>query len=177
MEKNKMLVENRNFIGIGKMLVYTPAEDWNIPNLHFIVSESSDKIYEAVNLEFGLVAIGESGIDSVRNLVNLTCTYILSVIKDGNGYKELREIARKNFMPEYWAEYRGIEFDLAETGDDLSHDFDKRINRAVYESFTDELKKALRRGAQQAAEEIISLLSMCPPIVEYKEINKGQTAA
>jgi hypothetical protein len=85
------------------------------------VSKSGDKIYEAVNLEFGLVAIGESGSVSAGHLANLVCTYILSVIKNGNGYKELREIVRNQFMADYWCEYRGIEFDLAETGDDLSH--------------------------------------------------------
>jgi hypothetical protein len=111
-----MAIEGRNFIGIGKILIDTPAEDWNIPALHFIVSKSGDRIYEAVNLEFGLVSIGESGPDSARSLATLTCSYILSVINEGNGYKEMRETARKNFMADYWAEYRGIEFDLAETG-------------------------------------------------------------
>jgi hypothetical protein len=176
-KERQMPAEDRNFIGIGKIFIDTPAEDWNIPNLHFIVSESADKIYEAVNLEFGLVAIGESDIDSVSGLVTLASSYILSVIKDGNGYKELREIARKSFMSDYWAEYRGIEFDLAETGDDLSHYIDKNINKAIRESFNDEIKKALEQGAKRVADEIISLLSMRPPVVEYKAIHKGRTAA
>jgi hypothetical protein len=106
-----MAIEGRNFIGIGKILIDTSAEDWNIPALHFIVSRSGDKIYEAVNLEFGLVSIGESGPDSACGLATLTCSYILSVINEGNGYKELREIARKNFMADFRAEYRGLETD------------------------------------------------------------------
>ncbi|MDR1363565.1 MAG: hypothetical protein LBJ35_05900 [Spirochaetaceae bacterium] len=172
-----MVIEDRIFVGIGKILIDTPAEDWNIPNLHFIVSKSGDKTYEAVNLEFGLVAVGESGVDAAGDLASLACAYILSVIHEGNGYKELRDIVRKNFMADYWAEYRGIEFDLAETGDDLSHDIDKRINKAIQESFSDELRKALERGAKQAASEIIAMFSVRPPIVEYKEIQKERAAA
>jgi hypothetical protein len=171
------MIEGRKFVGIGKILIDTPAEDWNIPNLHFIVSKNGEKIYEAINLEFGLVFVGESGTDSARGLATLICAYILAVIKNGNGYKELRETVRKTFMADYWSEYRGIEFDLAETGADLSHDLDKRINKAIQESFSDELKKALERGAKQAANEILSLLVIRPPVVEYKAIHEERTVA
>ncbi|MDR0637925.1 MAG: hypothetical protein LBG27_03315 [Spirochaetaceae bacterium] len=170
-------MEDRKFIGIGKILIDTPSEEWNIPNLHFIVCESGEKTYEAVNLEFGLVSIGESGMDAAKDLTTLTWTYVLSVIKDGNGYKELREMVRKNFMFDYWAEYRGIEFDLAETSSDLSHDYNKRINIAIRESFTDELKEALKRSANQTAEKIVFLLSVRPPVVEYKEIYEKRRVA
>jgi hypothetical protein len=44
-------------------------------------------------------------------------------------------------MSDYWAEYRGIEFDLAETGDDLSHYLEKRINKAIRESLLWEIKE------------------------------------
>jgi hypothetical protein len=94
----------------------------------------------------------------------------VSVIKDGNGYKELREIARNSFMSEFWCIYRGIEFDLAETSDDLSHYFDKRINKAIQDSFNDKLKEAIRHGAGNAADEILSMLAVRPPIVEYREV-------
>jgi hypothetical protein len=172
-----MAIEDRNFVGIGKILIDSPATVWNIPNLHFIVGRSGDKIYEAVSLEFGLVSIGKSAVDSVRDLTNQICTYILSVINDGGGYKELCGIVRKSFMADYWAEYRGIEFDLAETGRDLSHDLDWLINKAIQESFSNELMKVIERDAKQAAAEIISLLSVRPPVVEYKEIQEERAAA
>jgi hypothetical protein len=169
-------VEGRNFIGIGKILIDTLAEDWNIPNLHFIVSKSGEEIYEAINLEFGLVFIGKSASDSASGLATLICTHILAVI-NGNGYIELRETARNNFMGEYWCAYRGIEFDLAETGEDLSHDIDKRINKAIQDSFTDELMKAIEQDAKQKAKELLNLFAIRPPVVEYKEVQKGRTAA
>jgi hypothetical protein len=172
------MVEGRTFIGIGKILIDTPGEDWNIPNLHFLVSKSDENTYEAVNLEFGLVSTGSSGSDSARRLVEHTCGYLVSVIKDGNGYRELREIVRKDFMSDYWAEYRGIEFDCAERGEDLSHYLDKRINRAIQESFNEELKKALEQGAARVANEILSMLTMVrATVVEYKEIHEKRVAA
>ena len=164
-------VEGRNFVGIGKIFVDTPAEDWNIPHLHFIVSKSGEETYEAISLEFGLVFVGKSVTDSAHGLAMLACTYVLSVINSGNGYKELRETVRNKFMADFWCEYRGIEFDLAETGGDLSHDLDKRINKAIVESFREELKKALTHNAKRSANEIISMFAIHPPFVEYKKIN------
>jgi hypothetical protein len=171
------MVEGRTFTGIGKILIDTPGEDWNIPNLHFLVSRSGENIYEAVNLEFGLVSTGKSGSDSARRLVEHTCGYLMSVINEGNGYRELREIVRKDFMSDYWAEYRGIEFDFAEKGDDLSHDLDKRINKAIQESFNEELKKAIEQGAERVAAEILSrLTTVRATVVEYKEISERRAA-
>jgi hypothetical protein len=171
------MTDGRNFIGIGKIFIDTPAEDWNIPNLHFIVSKNSGNVYEAVNLEFGLVSTGKSEVECVRFLVRLVCVYIFSVINDGNGYKELRETVRKPFMADYWAEYRGIEFDLAETRRDLSHDIDRQINKAIHQTFSEELKKALKQEAAQVANEILSWLSLVTSSVEYKEIRQERDAA
>jgi hypothetical protein len=175
--KEITMIEGRSFIGIGKIFIDTPAEDWNIPSLHFIVSEVDKKTYEAINLEFGLVTVGQSGMAAAQDLATLACTYILSVIRGPNGYKELRDVVRNPFMTEYWCEYRGMEFDLAETGDDLSHYLDRQINKAIKESFNDELKKALELGAKQAAAEILSLFALRPPIVEYKEICTQRSVA
>jgi hypothetical protein len=172
-----MSVENRKFIGIGKIFIETPSVEWNIPHLHFLISETIPKTYEAINLEFGLVSTGESGMEAAGNLATLVHSHIISVIYDGNGYEELRETVRKAFMADYWTEYRGIEFDLAETGDDLSNNIAKHINKAIQESFNDELKKALKQEAGKAANEIISLLSLRAPVVEYKEIKERKNAA
>ena len=167
--------EKRNFIGIGKILFDTPAEDWNIPNLHFIVSRCGEAVFEAVNLEFGLVAIGDSGLNAAQGLASLASTYLISVIKEGKGFKELRELVKKNVLFDLWGEFRAIEFQLAETGDDLSHHLYKHINKTLYNSFSDKVKEALERKAGDMAEEILSLLSMRPPLVEYQEI-EGKAA-
>jgi len=120
----------RNFIGIGKIIIDTPTEVWNVPHLHFIVSKCDNETFEAVNLEFGLVSIDKTGWDAAQGLASLACTYLISVINEGNGFKELQETVRQNPFHDLWGEFRKIEFELAETGDDLSHHFDKRINRA-----------------------------------------------
>jgi hypothetical protein len=59
---------------------------------------------------------------------------------------------------------------LAEAGEDLSHSLDKRLNKAIQGKFNDDIKAAIRRGAGNATEEIIAMLSMRPPLMEYKEL-------
>ena len=158
----------RKFIGIGKIFIDTPTEIWNIPHLHFIVSKC-DESFEAINLEFGLVAIDKTGWDAAQSLASLAVTYLFSVIKEGNGLKELQEIVRKNALYDLWGEFWGIEFELAEAGDDLSHHFEKRINRAFKEVIIDKLKETIERKADDLLGEIMELLSMRPPLIEYKE--------
>jgi hypothetical protein len=109
---------DRTYIGIGKILFDTPGADWNIPNLHFLVSRCDGNLYEAVNLEFGLVSIGESSPEAAEGLVKLILTYLAAVLKKDTGFKELQESVRTNFLPELWGEYRGIEFERARTGGD-----------------------------------------------------------
>jgi hypothetical protein len=166
----------RNFIGIGKIIIDTPAEKWNVPHLHFIVSKCDNETYEAVNLEFGLVSIDKTGWDAAQGLASLACTYLISVINDGNGFKELQETVKKNPFHDLWGEFRKIEFELAETGDDLSHHYDKRINRAIQDAYVDKLKEALEQKANFVASEIHALLSMRPPLVEYKEKEEAKAA-
>jgi hypothetical protein len=167
------MIEGKTFIGIGKILFDMPAEEWNIPHLHFIVSKAPEDVYEATNLEFGLVSIGTSGADAATGLASLTSSYIISVMRNGRGYEEFREIARKDFMSDFWAEYRGMEFDLAQRGDDLSHSFDRHITKAIQETFCDEFKEALTRGAGEMADELIHRFLFRPPVVEYKELRKA----
>jgi hypothetical protein len=146
-------MKDKNFTGIGKIILQTPSEMWNIPNLHFIVNKADENLYEAISLEFGLVSIGETGEEAGEHLANLVWNYVLAVIKEGNGYKELRETVRKHFMDDYLAEYRGIEFDLAETGKDLSHSYKRRIKIPLQQPDVGELKKAPERNANETAEE------------------------
>lgn len=176
MKTEKAAVEKRQYVGIGKILFDTPTEEWNIPHLHFIVSKHDDTTYEAVNLEFGLVSIEKTGLDAATGLAALSFSYLISVIKDGNGFTELQELVRKNFLNDLWGEFRGIEFELAQTGDDLSHHFDKHINKALQDILNDKIKAALERKAEDIAEELIALLSVRPPLVEYTEKDDAKAA-
>ena len=163
------MANDRNYVGIGKIFIDTPTEIWNIPHLHFIVSKCNDDTFEATNLEFGLVSIDKTGWDAAESLASLAITYLRAVIKEGNGFKELQELARKNTLNDLWGEYWGIEFELAETGNDLSHHFEKRINRAFKEVITDKLKETIERKADHLLDEIMELFSIRPPLIEYKE--------
>jgi hypothetical protein len=167
---------DRNFVGIGKIFIDTPTEIWNIPHLHFIVSKCNDETFEAINLEFGLVAIDKTGWDAAQSIASLALTYLFSVIQEGNGFKELQTLARKNSLSDLWGEFWGIEFELAQTGDDLSHHFEKRINRAFKEVIVDKLKETIERKADDLFNEIMELLSMRPPLIEYKEREERQAA-
>jgi hypothetical protein len=159
--------EKRNPVGIGNIVIGTNEGNLGIPRLHFIVYKSGETVYEAVNLEFGLVSTGASGTEAVAKLAVLTTTYAASVLKEGNGYKELRKTAVENAEQGYWSEYRGVKFDLAQIGSGLNQDLNKRINRAVQEAFIAKIKEALKDGAE---EEVISLFtSACSVRVTYKE--------
>jgi hypothetical protein len=159
--------KKRNPVGIGSIVIEAHADSLGIPRLHFIVYKSGETVYEAVNLEFGLVSIGASGTEAAAKLAVLTATYAASVLKEENGYKELRETAVENAAQGYWSEYRGAKFDLAETGGGLNQDLNKRINRAVQEAFIDKIKEALKGSAE---DEVVSLFtSACSVKVAYKE--------
>jgi len=150
--------EKRDFIGIGKIFYSTPEEAWNIPNLHFIVSKCDETTYEAINLEFGLVSIGESGRAAAEGLAKLSSSYFFSVVNEGNGFGELQELVRKNPFYDLWGEYRGIEFELAETSRDLSHYFDGQVRKTIHDLLDDRIKKAIDRKAEEIADDIISLV-------------------
>jgi len=75
-----------------------------------------DESFEAINLEFGLVSIDKTGWDAAQSLASLAVTYLFSVMKEGNGLKELQEIVQKNALHDLWEEFWGIEYELAEKG-------------------------------------------------------------
>jgi hypothetical protein len=54
-ESTSVPVDNKNFVGIGKLIFDSDAE-WNIPILHFMVDKTASGNYEATLLEFGLVS-------------------------------------------------------------------------------------------------------------------------
>jgi hypothetical protein len=171
-------MEDKNFTGIGKLIIDTPAPlEWNIPNLHFIVNKADGNIYEAINLEFGLVSIGKSGKEAGTRLASLVWTHVLAVTKAGNGYKELRETVREHFMDDYWVEYRGIEFDLAERGKDLSHNYNDRFEVSLWQPDIGELKNAPERNANETAKEHIFMKYENAPKPDVKQEEREKVSA
>ena len=146
--------ENKDIIGVGKMIIDTNSVSWNIPHLHFLVIRVSEH-YEAICLEFGLVSSGNTQEKSAEHLIEHTINHIWTVISKGNGFEEFKEIALNGFMNDFWGAYRHIEFCLAETKRDLSHEIESKIVRALHELFDNKVKDIITSMAKTAASEAI----------------------
>jgi hypothetical protein len=105
-DNNTVPVNEKNFVGIGKLLFDTYGVEWNIPHLHFMVDKTPQGHFEATNLEFGLVSSGKTHVKAIQHLAALTHFHVLSVMKDGNGYTEFKESVKSRAMDDYWAVYR-----------------------------------------------------------------------
>jgi len=150
----EILTENKDIIGIGKMMIDTRSVSWNIPHLHFLVTRNYGN-FEAVCLEFGLISSGTTQEESAERLIEHTIYHIANVINNGNGFEEFKEVALNGFMNDYWGAYRHIEFCLAETKRDLSHEIESRITRALQLLFDKKVKELITSMAKVAAEEAI----------------------
>jgi hypothetical protein len=146
--------ENKNIVGIGKMIIDTNSVSWNIPHLHFLVLHEAVH-FEAVCLEFGLVSSGVTQEEAAERLIEHTIYHIGTAISEGNGFGEFKEVALNGFMNNYWGAYRHIEFCLAETKRDLSHEIESRITRALQELFDKKVKELIAVRAKEAADEAI----------------------
>jgi hypothetical protein len=148
-------VADKKFVGIGKFLFDTINIEWNIPHLHFLINETANDNFEATNLEFGLVASGDNAKTAMQRLAGLALFHITSVMTEGNGYREFIDAANGRSMDDYWRAYRVIDFSLGEKGEDLSHQIEKRITRAIQEMFNKQVKDAIIQKAEKRADEII----------------------
>jgi hypothetical protein len=146
--------EKIDIVGIGKMMIDTTLVSWNIPHLHFLVSRNTG-FFEAVCLEFGLVSTGTTEEESAERLIEHTIHHIGAVISTGNGFEEFKDVALNEFMNGYWGAYRHIEFCLAETKQDLSHEIESRITKALQELFNKKVKEIITSMAKIAAEDAI----------------------
>jgi hypothetical protein len=167
-------VKSKEFVGIGKFLFDTVSEEWNIPHLHFMVDRTDNGNFEATNLEFCLVSSGESAEVAAQRLAGLVHFHIISVVKNGNGYKEFIENANSRVMDDYWRAYRVIDFSLGEKGNDLSHEIEKRITRAIQEMFDRQVKEIIRQKAEKRADDMIKAyeeLTIFKLTVQYAEVN------
>jgi len=146
--------EKKDIIGFGKMIIDTNSVSWNIPHLHFLVLNVSGH-FEAICLEFGLVSSGNTQEESAEHLIEHTIHHIWTVISKGNGFEEFKEIALNGFMNEFWGAYRHIEFCLAETKKDLSHEIESRIIKALQDLFNKKVKELITSMAKTTADEAI----------------------
>ena len=146
--------ESKDFVGIGKIMIDTNLLPWNIPQLHFLV-DNAFGVFEAVCLEFGLVATANTQIEAAERLVEQVLFYISTVMNEGRKYDELKETALLGFMNEYWNIYRHLEFSLAEKKCDLSHEIESKIIQAIQETFDKKVHEIITIKAKEAADKAI----------------------
>jgi hypothetical protein len=146
--------EKRNIVGLGKMIIGTKTVSWNIPHLHFLVTNNNG-CYEAICLEFGLISVGSTEEESAERLIEHIIYHIDAVMSNGGGFEEFKEMALNDFMNSYWGAYRHIEFCLAETKQDLSNEIESRITIALQELFDKKIRDLISSMAKTAAEEVL----------------------
>lgn len=153
--RHVLSTDGKNFIGAGKIMYDWYSNDYNIPHLHFLVNKLENGLYEAINLEFSLFALGEDVENAVAELVELTIEHIDIVIKHSRGFTELHETAVSHLMDNYWAEYRHIEFSAASQKQDIEHNVEQRFTNAIYDIITEKYEAELIRLAEEKAEEFV----------------------
>jgi hypothetical protein len=155
--KRSVSVEEKLFVGIGKMIFNTPPNvNWNIPHLHFLVDKIDDDRYEATVLEFGLVSSGKDQAEAIERLASQIHYYIFSVMEDERNYQQFIDIVDSYVMEDYWRYYRVIEFTLAKDGKDLSHKMDMQIQRAVKSLIEEKTMALLDEIAKNNAVELVN---------------------
>ena len=91
-----MVMENKNFVAVGKIVFETPGYTWNIPHTHFIVNKTPSGLYEATNLQFVLDSIGNSVKEAAEILARLTAHYVMEIMFKRRGHDELSEVVDSN---------------------------------------------------------------------------------
>ena len=163
-----------DFVGIGKIMIDTNSLPWNIPHLHFLVYRNFEH-FEAVCLEFGLVTTSLADEEAAKRLFDHTKHYIDAVMNKGRGFEELREVASNNFMSDYWAVYRQIEFWLAERKLDLSHELESLITenariQAMNEIYEAKIHEYISAKANETADEVIEVAGKLLEIITRERV-------
>lgn len=120
-------------IGIGKLIMDTDTQSYNIPHLHILLLQEEDGNIQALNLEFGLVTTAPQGQEEVaiENLADMTAMYIKRTMLDGDGFDSFERVVSSCGLESFWAEYRKTEFTLARKKRDLGHSMINKIKEKV----------------------------------------------
>jgi hypothetical protein len=81
-------------------------------------------------------------------------------MEKGRGYCEFMEKANSSVMDAYWREYRNIEFTLAQSKKDLSHEITSNINAAIESVLAEEIMRQIKDVAANAAKTIINNINV-----------------
>ena len=161
-EAKSVPVDDKNFVGIGKIIFDSNAE-WNIPVLHFMVDKTASGNYEATLLEFGLVSWAEKQNDAIQSLVKQTHSHILHVLQKSE-FNQFIDSVNNNVMDEYWKHYRKIDFTLASIGKDLRHQMDTQASREMKAIISEERKNFIQKLIKDNNETIVNELNKLPSL-------------
>jgi hypothetical protein len=167
--------DDKDFVGIGKM-VFEKNADWNIPHLHFMLDKTASGNFEATLIEFGLVSWSEKKEEAIKSLILQTHSYILHVMEK-TGFDEFINVVDAHTMDDYWRHYRKMEFTLARSGKDLSHEMDRHLVQAIKEMLSEETKNLLREIAKENTEKLLSEMNKLYTLnnisVTYNELKEA----
>lgn len=125
--------ENIKVQGIGKLIINSGSEHFNIPHLHFITFRLDDEETQIFSfcLETNTSFRAEKIEESVQGLVFGVVNYISGGIKVKADLDNLIELVGLMDNEALWAKYRQFEFTMAKEKKDLSDKFVNHIKNAV----------------------------------------------
>lgn len=159
-EQHVLSTEGLCFIGIGKIMYNDFSTDFNIPHLHFLTIKYDEGVFQAINLEFQLFALGESPEKAIANLVKMVSSYIIGVSQKGRSFEELKGVALLSSMNAYWNKYREIEFELAKEKKDLGHDIEQRIENTIKNMINEAITELITEIANEFADDFKKIMSL-----------------
>lgn len=99
---NELSVKDFNFVGIGSMSISLHNLNVDIALQPFMVSRADDGVYEALALNFGILAGGFNEEEAMENLANAVLAYIISYISINQPVRLLNPDEQlKDFVTEY----------------------------------------------------------------------------
>lgn len=97
-----MNISDFNFIGIGNLSISMHSISTDVALQPFMVSQAEDKIYEAIALNFGILASGETEKEAIENLAIAILNYTMSYIQLNQPIKFLEPDDKlRDFNAEY----------------------------------------------------------------------------
>lgn len=98
----RLLTKDFNFIGLGIINISVIGTDTTLALQPFMVSKTKDGVYEAVALNFGIVAPGITENEAIRNMSLGIFNYSVSFIRSK---APIETVSRAEYMSDFFMEY------------------------------------------------------------------------
>ena len=134
-------VDHLKFVAIGKIAINNNESELSSINLHFMINEAQDGLYEAVCLELLEYALASSIEEATKNLILNIAEYINNNIKNSSDIIKIINSVNTNMMDCYWKRYRVISFTLAKENKNKDKEIENKINEIIKDSLLDKIIK------------------------------------